>query len=184
MFPIPAVLNPLAPYKTLIIGGMILVAALGLYLRGRSDGADEVQARWDKDTVQIMALTNTLNAKHRKTEQDAVNLAASIQSGGQNAAKAIYDWYAKHPNVVYRDGKPYRVQSTCPSLPPGAVPEAPTSAGNNQTASANDGYATTGATEAVQIIEPDLLPRCAVTTTMFLSCREYVMGLNPIYNKE
>jgi hypothetical protein len=51
-----------------------------------------------------------------------------------------------------------------------------TTNGNN-TASANNGHATIEVTETIQVIQPNLLERCAETTVQALQCRQYVLDL-------
>lgn len=183
MLPLPG-LSILAPYRFLIIGAAVALAVAGVYVKGRADGKQVIQAEWNAEKIISQKAASDAEARYRQAEQDAAKLAADIQAGGQNAVASVYAWYKAHPNIVYRDGKPYGVPTSCPSASGGSTSETIPSTPDNSGITTDNGYTAPGGSGEVQIIEPDLLPRCADTTVRFLQCREYVLGLEPIFNKE
>lgn len=169
--------NAFVPYKNLIIAGAILLTLFGFYAKGHHDGAERVQEKWDAANAKATVAVLEAERGARAREQAAVELANNAQEGGSNAIKSVYDYYAKHPTIVYRG---VRDNATARAGKP--VPEASACPASDSQDTADARHATAGSQSQVQVIEPDLVARCADTTIQALTCREYVERLVHLYN--
>lgn len=73
-------------YKYLSIGAVVLFLTLGLYLKGRSDGADKVQAKFDayKNTAQLaydrqVAETARIQSEWNRSKEREGEINARLQ---------------------------------------------------------------------------------------------------------
>jgi hypothetical protein len=152
----------------------ILCVLGGIYWKGHHDGAVSVKKDWD--LANAVAVKAALDAEQvaRKKENAGIELASNIQSHATQSLKGVYDYYAKHPTIVYRPSADGMCHDTYPATSH-PVPETPSNTGDHQTTHIDFGH------PATQIIEPNLVERCAVTTVQMIACQEYLTGLEKVF---
>lgn len=178
-------MNPLdfiKPYYNIIIAIVVISTLTFCYVEGYSHGKKVVQADWDKEKVVNMATAAKATQSNIEKERTVATLSSDIQTGGTNAIKSIYDWYATHPNIKYVQRNDCLPDVTrCPNC--SGVSKAAGSTGVNIAKATDNGPVTSIDSEQIQIA-PNPLERCAETTVQALECRSYVLGLTSIFNKE
>lgn len=178
-------MNPLdliKPYTTIIVAIAALALLAFCYLEGDSHGKKVVQSQWDKEKVISLATAAKATQDSIAKERTAATLSTDIQTGGTNAIKSIYAWYAAHPTVKYVL-RPAVLPNSTTCTGCGGMSKAAEGTGINLTKPTDNGPATDIDPEQIQV-EPNPLERCAETTVQALECRNYVLGLTSILNKE
>ena len=158
----------LNPYTAQIKAAAIITAFVLTFAAGWKVSS------WRHSAAQVSAVQDTV--KKSVSLQDVANKTEVDTTG---LLRSVYDYYSKHPHVVYRD----RIVDGLP-VPSGCQTGTTGTPAVDHTDTTDNGHATTGSTEEVQVIEPDLLPRCAATTVQALECREYVINLKKEFDKE
>ena len=178
-------MNPLdfiKPYTTIIAAVVVIALLTFCYCEGYSHAKKAVQADWDKEKAVSLETEVKATQASLVKERASAKLVEDTQTGGSNAIKLVLEWYKNHPNIKY-------VQSSAglPIAPTGAdcswVPEVTGGAGVDLTKTTNDGSVAKLDSEQIQV-EPQPLERCAETTIQALECRNYVLSLTSILNKE
>ena len=169
MFPLA-----LLPYKNIIALVAILCVLGGIYWKGHHDGSVSVKKEWDLANAVATQAALAAEQDARKKENAGIELASNIQSHATQSLKGVYDYYQKHPNIVYRPAADGLCHDTYPTTS-NPVPETPSNPGDHQATNPDTGHPPT------QIIEPNLVERCAVTTVQMQACQEYVTGLESVF---
>ena len=175
-------LDLIKPYTTLIAAAAVIALLTFCYFEGSSHGKKAVQAQWDKEKAVNLATAIKATQASLVKERTSAKLAEDIQTGGTNAIKLVHEWYANHPNIKY-----IKSAAGLPITPIGPdcswLPEAAASTSINLAKTTNDGPVATINSEQIQVA-PQPLERCAETTIQALECRDYVLSLTSILNKE
>lgn len=173
------------PYKSVLLGitalAIPVLIAFGVY---KIHHAGYQSCEKDHAMASLAAYQSAVDAQEaaRDKEQRSTQFAADVQAGATTAIQGVYDYYEKHPNVVYRNANSDRLPGAShPSTGGGAVSEAAACPSNRQADPADDGHPAAGDTQEV-LIEPNLPARCADTTIQALECRRYVEGLADLLN--
>lgn len=155
-------------YRAAFIAGLLAVLLMGAFIAGW-----KVESwRWAAAEEKRMEQAIVLQLETQKKTLALQAVADNTQQGAVNAVKSVYEYYSSHPTIKYLGNDCLQQYNTNKTLP--SITEATNS---NNTASANNGHATVGATETIQVIQPNLLERCAETTVQALQCRQYVLDL-------
>lgn len=159
-----------------IISKVVQVALVALVLYGvyheiEQHGENVVTAQWNAQKLKDAEARGKEIADNQAATRAAQASADNAQTGATTAVKGVYDYYTNHPVIVTRTVAGQRVlvdSNGCATSTP--APDASPAGGAGQ-GPADDGHPAAGDTRQVQEIEPNLLPRCAETTVMFLECR-------------
>jgi len=187
-------MNPLTflqPYLGLIkliaiVAAFAAITAFAIHVRNGyiQQGRDEVQAKWDKEELAEKTAALVAEADARKREHDAQTSANNAQQGAETAVKGVYDYFAKNPHVVYRtkSGGVSYLPGDCGATD--STPSNARTATGTVEATTDNGHAPAIGEGEVQIIEPDLVARCAVTTTLFLTLQSMYNDVKHSINGE
>lgn len=135
--------------------------------------------RWDAAVAKQEQEALKLQKQAQKKTQDLQKVADDVQEGATTAIRSVYDYYEKHPRIKYVDG------ANCVPSNSGSetMPNATQTSSRDNASSTNNGHATTSTEGQIQIIEPDLVKRCAITTVQALECKQYVESIYKVYTE-